>query len=127
VEKHAGFHQVVKREAAKGISAISRMNIAEYMETFDPLLNKPSFARKLAGLVKDSPVLKAQISTEQILGFCKTSSALQGKFKFNKDGTKLILKSFAAKKAFLNLMFDNYLTSELTNFDYESLAKNPIV
>ena len=126
IEKHAGFHQVVRREAAKGISAISQMSIVENMDTFEPLLDKPSFARKLSGLVKDSPVLKAQISTENILEFCKTSSALQGKFKFNKDGTKLVLRSLAAKKAFLNLMLDNYLTSELTKFVYEILAKDPI-
>lgn len=59
-----------------------------------------------------------------IVEFTKTTSELTGKFKYSEDGTKIRLDTKKSKDAFLKLMNDAFLRSELTEQYYEASAKD---
>ena len=56
--------------------------------------------------------------------FTKTTSELTGKFKYSEDGTKIRLDTKKSKDAFLKLMNDAFIRSELTEQYYEASAKD---
>ena len=51
---------------------------------------------------------------------------LSTKFKYNKAGNKFNLKSLNSQMLFIKLFNDDYLKSELTRIDYETLAKDKL-
>ena len=71
-----------------------------------------------------SVVIKLGITKEAIVEFTKTTSELTGKFKYSEDGTKIRLDTKKSKDAFLKLMNDAFLRSELTEQYYEASAKD---
>lgn len=126
VEKFFGFHEVIKKEAELGIKEIKSISILENPETLEELVDDMPFARKLTKIAKSSPVLKAKISNEKIIDFCKNFPSLKGKIRFNSDESKIQLDTKVSKDLFVKILMDDFLTSELTNYHYTSLAKDSI-
>ena len=92
----------------------------------DYTLEVPSFARKLSKVKKASPIFKLGISKEAIVEFTKNTPELAGKFKYSEDGTQIRLGTKKSKIAFLKLMNDAFLHSELTKQWYDASAKDNI-
>lgn len=126
LEKSFGFHDVIKREAALGCTAIKDAGLVLNPEVLTELIDDVRYARKLTKIAKASPVLKAGIPGASIITFCQTFPKLIGKIRFNEDGDKIILDTKVSKSLFIELLMDNFLTSELTRFHYESIAKDTI-
>lgn len=124
IEKSFGFHEVIKREAAAGISAIKAIELVDNIESLNELLDEVKYARRFTKIAKASPVLKAGIDNQKIIQFCKTFPKLAGRIRFSADGNKIVLDTKVSKDLFIKLLMDDYLTSELTNFHYESVAKD---
>lgn len=124
IEKSFGFHEVIKREAAAGISAIKTIGLVENIEILYELLDEVKYARRFTKIAKSSPVLKAGIDNLRIIHFCKTFPKLAGRIRFNDQQDKIVLDTKVSKDLFIKLLMDDYLTSELTNFHYESVAKD---
>lgn len=66
------------------------------------------------------------ISKEAIVEFTKNTPELAGKFKYSEDGTQIRLGTKKSKIAFLKLMNDAFLHSELTKQWYDASAKDNI-
>lgn len=124
IEKSFGFHEVIKREAAAGISAIKTIGLVENIEILYELLDEVKYARRFTKIAKASPVLKAGIDNQRIINFCKTFPKLAGRIRFNGQENKIVLDTKVSKDLFIKLLMDDYLTSELTNYHYESVAKD---
>lgn len=124
IEKSFGFHEVIKREAATGISAIRTIGLVENIDILYELLDEVKYARRFTKIAKASPVLKAGIDNQRIIHFCKTFPKLAGRIRFNDQQNKIVLDTKVSKDLFIKLLMDDYLTSELTNFHYESVAKD---
>lgn len=122
MEKIFSFHTLITNEARKSIEKISLANILENVEVLEEELENVTFARKLTKLYKDSKVL-GMIPNKTIVEFTKKHSYFQ-KNPIKSNGEKLILDTKKSKEAFIKLMNDDFLISELTNYEYESLAKN---
>jgi hypothetical protein len=126
IEKFFGFHEVIKKEAELGIKEIKAISLLENPETLEELVDDIPFARKLTKIAKSSPVLKAKISNEKIIDFCKNFPSLKGKIRFNSDESKIQLDTKVSKDLFVKILMDDFLTSELTNYHYTSLAKDSV-
>ena len=124
IEKNFGFHDVVRREAEAGVDSIEEMGVLENPETLRELINDVKFARRLTRVARSSPVLQQGIANESIIQFCRDFPKLSGKIRFNEDEDKIVLDTQVSKDLFLKMLMDNYLTSELTELHYESLAKD---
>jgi hypothetical protein len=124
IEKFFGFHDAIKREAELGIEAIESILLLENPETLHELVEDMTFARKLTRVAKASPVLKAEIPNSKIIEFCKQFPKLKGKIRFNSDESQIQLDTRKSKDLFMQILMDDFLTSELTNFHYTSFTKD---
>jgi len=124
LEKTFGFHEVIKREAIAGIKAIQAISILENIEVLNDMIEDVKYARKFTKIAQSSPVLKEKIKNDRIIHFCKTFPKLKGKIRFNDAENQIRLDTKLSKELFIQLLMDDFLTSELTNHHYTSLAKN---
>lgn len=125
LEASYGFHDVIIREAHLTIQSIETLNILDSVEGIIDLLEKTSFARKVVK-VKNSPVIIKGIPNAQIITFTQRHPALANKMRYSEDGTKIILHTKRSRELFIKMLDDAYLTSELTEQYYESIAKDII-
>lgn len=123
IEKSFGFHDVIRREAAIGLTAIEDMHIVRDMETLRSMITDITFARKLTKVARSSPVLRLEIPNESIIAFSQSHPATQ-EMKYSDNNTKFDLTSKKLKNLFIRILNDDLLTSELTNLHYASLAKD---
>ena len=124
IERSFGFHEVIIREAALGIRAIESISLIENPDVLHELLNEVKYARRFTKVARSSPVLRAQVPNASIIQFCRNFPKLAGRFRFNDAGNKIVLDTKVSKDLFIKLLMDDFLTSELTNFHYESVAKD---
>ena len=122
MEKICSFHTLVVNEARKSIELISNSGILDNIEVLEDELDNVTFARKLTRVYKDSKVLGV-IPNKTIIAFTQKHSYFK-KNPLKADGDKFILDTKKSKETFIKLMNDDFLKSELTNYEYESLAKN---
>ncbi|MFY9078354.1 DUF4868 domain-containing protein [Aliarcobacter cryaerophilus] len=124
LEKNFGFHEVIKREATLGVNAVELMLLVENTEVLRELIDDVKYARKFTKVAKSSPVIKARIPNQDIINFCKIFPKLAGKIRFNQAEDKILLDTKVSKDLFIKVLMDDFLTSELTKFHYESVAKD---
>ena len=124
MEKICAFHDVVVNEARKSITEIEKLHILDNVDVLYDELNNITFARKLTRVYRDSKVL-GKVSNKELIDFTRNHSYFKkNPIKVTQDGKKLLLDTKKSKEAFIKLLNDDLLTSQLTNTDYESLAKN---
>lgn len=126
VEKMFGFHDVIKKEAVQGMQAINDMNILSNMQVIEELIDDVKYARKLTKIAKASPVINAGVANLNIIQFCKTYPSLKGRIRFNEDETMISLDTKVSKDLFIKVLMDDFLTSQLTRFYYDSIAKDAV-
>lgn len=124
IEKSFGFHEVIKREAALGVTAVETMQLVQNPEVLHELLEDVKYARRLTKVAKSSPVIRKNIPNESIISFCKNFPKLKGKIRFNEVEDRIVLDTKVSQDLFIKLLMDDYLTSELTDLHYESVAKD---
>lgn len=124
IEKSFGFHEVIKREAVLGLTAVESMRLIQNPEILHELLEDVKYARRLTKIAKASPVIAKAIPNDSIINFCKNFPKLSGRIRFNEAEDKIILDTKVSKDLFIKLLMDDYLTSELTALHYESVAKD---
>jgi hypothetical protein len=121
-----GFYDVIKREAAAGISAIETARLLVNPDVLHELLDDIKYARKLTKVAKASPVLQAGVSSQNIVRFCQMFPTLARRIRFNEAQDKIVLDTKVSKDLFIKLLMDDFLTSELTKFHYTSVAKDSV-
>ena len=126
LERSFGFHDVIKREALLGIDSIVSLNLIDNPAVMNELIDDVKYARRFTKIAKVSPVLKAKVSNQKIIAFCKTYPHLAGKIRFNDSQDKIVLDTKVSKDLFIKLLMDDFLTSELTKFHYKSAAKDSV-
>jgi len=126
LEKNFGFHEVIKREAMLGLNAINAMLLVENTDVLHELADDIKYARKFTKVAKASPVIKAGVSNKNIINFCKIFPKISGKIRFNQSENKILLDTKVSKDLFIKVLMDDFLTSELTKFHYDSVAKDGV-
>lgn len=124
MEKICSFYDIIVSEAKKSIQTIEKIDILDNVEVLYDELENITFARKLTRVYKDSKVL-GKVENSAIIEFSQKHSYFQkNPLKLNATKDKFLLDTKKSKNAFIKLLNDDLLTSELTRNDYEALAKN---
>lgn len=126
LERNMGFSELIKKAAGEVVLAIDDIGILEDIQVLKDSTEETNFARKLSKVKRTSPIFKLHIDKETIVSFTKTIPELSGKFKYSEDGTMIRLDTKKSKEAFIKLMNDSFLRSELTKQFYETAAKDNI-
>lgn len=126
LEKNFGFYEIIKKEATLGIEKIEEMSLVENINVLKEMLDDIKYARQLTKIAKSSPVIKAKIPNENIIRFCRTYKGLKGRIHLNPLENKILLDTKISKELFIKILMDNFLTSELTKFSYETIVKDSL-
>jgi len=124
LERHYEFNTIIINEATQSITSISTLDILENIDILSSRVSDVRFARKLSKISTISPVF--QLPKEQIMSFVKGHLTLGVQFRFSTDGSKILLDTKKSQDFFIRLMNDDFLHSELTNFDYVTPAKDKL-
>ena len=127
-ERYLGIREVIVKEAKKFAESESFKDVVHASEKFAQWVDSdPAFARRLIRVQKSSPVLGC-VDVEHIAEFILNRSHLANKIQIvqTEDGPRVVINSKSSGKLFLKVLNDDYLKSELTAFDYESVAKNQL-
>lgn len=125
-ERNFGFESLIIKRATETIEEIEQIGILEDVQVLKDLVDDITFARKLSKIREKSPVITLNISNDDIINFTKINPGLRGRFKYSEDGKQIRLDTKASKNAFIKLLNDDYLRSNLTNQEYDSIAKDRI-
>lgn len=126
LERNFGFDKLIRQAADDTIQFIDKAGLLEDIEVLEDAAEDISFARKLSKVKNSSPILKLNIPKEQVILFTKNTSVLSGKFKYGTDDNTIRLDTKRSKEAFLKLLNDSFLRSELTKLYYDAIAKDNI-
>ncbi len=126
LERNFGFNALVFREASTTVEAINELKLLDDIQILKDSAEDISFARKLSKVKKSSPIFANNIPKDVIVDFTKTNPGLKGAFKYSEDGTTIRLDTKKSKEAFVKLLNDAFLRSELTKEYYEARAKDNI-
>lgn len=126
IEKGFGFYDVIRREAINGINSIESMGLVANPDVLHELLDDVKYARRFTRVSRSSPVIMAGVPNAIIVEFCKTFPSLVGRIRFDDAEDKIILDTKVSKDLLIKLLMDDYLTSGLTRFHYESVAKDSV-
>ena len=126
VESHLGFEELIRNRAQKAIDDISSIEIVEDINILREAAEDISFSRKLSKIAGQSLIISQSIPNEKVIEFSKKHPGLKNAFRYSEDGKKISLDTKSSQKAFLKLLNDDFLISELTNQSYDSLAKDRI-
>ena len=110
----------------KTIAEIENIDLLEDIQVLKDSTDDPAYARKLSKVMDNSPIIKLNIPNEKIIKFTQTTPGLIGKFKYSEDGKKIRLDTKVSKTAFIKLLNDDFLRSELTELYYASVAKDNV-
>lgn len=122
LERHYEFRAIIEHEAGASLENINGLHILENIEVLQERVTDITFARKLSRISTNSPVFN--LPAEHIFQFVRNHNVLGTAFRYSEDETKILLDTKKSQNFFLRLMNDDFLHSELTNFDYMTPAKD---
>jgi hypothetical protein len=125
IEDNLKVHSIIIKAAKKQIDTIKTLNYLHNPNCLDDSIEDISFARKLLKVTENSKVINQQIPLEDVAKFITERSYLKS-IKINPEDNRLILNSKISKQKFLKILDDDYLKSELTESEYETLVKDQI-
>lgn len=120
MQRFFGFEQYIRAGAQKTIEIIRDLDIVDSLEKFVAFENKSKLtnAKKLLK-AKNSPVL--QMKKNDLLENLKKHSRYKTMFKFEED--HIVISSQKEAAAFIKMLNDDIVRSELTGKEYDSSSK----
>ena len=122
LEKNFQFSDILINNAQKKIDQIAVLDLVENINELQEFAQQTSGARKVLKIRPDSPVLALQFN--QIKTFVKNHPYLRSRLRFNDDESMFRFHTQASKGYFIDLLNDNFLTSDLTSIYYKSNTKD---
>lgn len=125
LEKDLGFDKVIHEKAIKYCKALIDTSLVEKIDKFQERVNNETlFARKFVKIFKNSAVIEQKLTNDQIISFAMNKPFYKDKLKLTENGNQFDLNSIQRCSAFLRLLDDEFLKSELTGQDYIARAKD---
>lgn len=126
LEKFFGFKEAVKADAIVKLATLTARNIIENVAVLEDRITAQgdvTFARKVIRAISHSRVLDTVVN-DQIIQFIKQHHSLSKKIKINAAETQIVLDTKVSQNFFMKLLNDDYLKSELTQFEYDADSKD---
>lgn len=124
LERSFGYENVIMGQAQQTIAVIHNIALLTDMQPLLDLATELTNAKKLVK-VRNSPVLR--VPTANVINFIRNHPKLTGRIHFNANETQISLDTGVSKKLFLKLLNDDYLFSQLTELQYDTIAKDKVV
>lgn len=125
IERFFGYEDYIKQNAIQNITLVEALAFIEDVSHLRSSLEKTRIAKKLNKAMINSPVLELiRNEKENVLKFIEEHPKLKGLIKFNEAKDKVELTSLKSIEAFVKLLDDDYLKSELTKMLYDSQNKD---
>lgn len=124
LERHYEFRYIMQNEASQTLEQISGLEILENLDVLEERVNDVSFVRKLSKIATNSPVFT--LPATSIIHFVRNHSFLSEYFRFNSNEDKIMLDTKKSQDWFLKLMNDDFLHSQLTDYHYQTPAKDKL-
>lgn len=129
-EKEFSLMSILNKESSKGLEQVERTKLLRDVKKLTSYSNSNAFARKLVKAVSKSNVVKAivdgNISNTDVFTFISNVPELKDKLNVVGKKTKYIsVNNREQAHAFLDLLNDDFLVSELTKAKYKSIDKDP--
>lgn len=121
LEREFKFADIIINNAQIRLDTISALNFVENFEELQELANEKSGAKKVLSIKTDSRVLTLEF--DLIKTFVQNHPYLKRRLKFNDDETMFRFHSKISRIYFIDLLNDNFLTSDLTSVFYKTKAK----
>ncbi len=120
MQRFFGFEQYIRAEAQKTIEIIRDLDIVTGLEKFAALESKSKLtnAKKLLK-AKNSPVLRME--KDDLIKKLRMHSRYKSMFKFEED--HIVIASQKDAAAFIKMLNDDIVRSELTGQEYDSSSK----
>lgn len=122
LEREFKFDNILINNARDKVVEITALNFVENIAELEEYAADKSGARKILGIKSNSPVLI--LAFDQIKTFVKNHPFLKKRLKFNDDESMFRFHTQVSKVYFIDLLNDNYLTSDLTSIFYKTNAKD---
>jgi len=126
LEKFFGFKEAMKADAVVKLETLTNRDIIEDIALLEERISVQgdvTFAKKVIRAIAHSKVLET-VDNNKIIQFIKQHHNLSKKIKINDDDTRIILDTKISQNFFMKLLNDDYLKSELTNFEYDANNKD---
>jgi len=123
LERSFGYETAIMEQAQQTIDVIQDIALLTDMQPLLDLAKELTNAKKLVK-VRNSPVL--QVPTANVINFIRNHPKLRGRIHFNADESQISLDTGVSKKLFLKLLNDDYLFSQLTELQYDTIAKDKV-
>lgn len=118
------FADLIRVRATQALGRIAELPYIDNVEGLrDRIQVELSFARRLMRAMDNSPITR--LPPDTILDFVRNHHTLHRVLRIN--GDKFVLMSKRSQNALISLLNDDFLYSKLTQRDYETLAKGPVV
>lgn len=124
LERHYEFKAIIEKEAEASLANIQSLDILSNIEVLTERITETAFSRKLSKISTTSPVFT--LEKDHIMSFVKDHSKLGKAFKYSADESQIMLDTKKSQNMFLKLMNDDFLHSQLTNYDYVTPAKDQL-
>jgi hypothetical protein len=124
LERHYEFNDIIVSEANASLTSINGLGILENIEVLQERVSDLRFARKLSKISTASPVFI--LAGAIIINFVRGHQTLGNEFKYSADHSKILLDTQKSQNFFLRLMNDDFLHSQLTDFNYVTPAKDKL-
>lgn len=126
IESNFKLNQLLNNEAAKNIQIIEQTHLLKDVTKLQRYAQKTSFSRKLVGAMRNSKVIKANISKDRVFSFIANDAKLREQLIIEEDaGVRYItINNIQSAKCFLDLLNDEFLKSDLTGQDYHAVDKD---
>ncbi|MCU7247880.1 anti-phage protein KwaB [Pseudomonas koreensis] len=126
LEKFFGYKEAMKADAIVKLETLTGRNIIEDISLLRERISVQgdvTFAKKVIRAIAHSRVLDT-VGNDQIIQFIKQHHSLSKKIKINELETRIIIETKISQNFFMKLLNDDYLRSELTNFEYDADNKD---
>lgn len=125
-ENTFGLHQILKNQASKLIEALDDKKLLPDITKIEKYNENVAFSRKLVKVLSTSKVLR-DVEKKKIIEFVEEDEKLKSVLRIiNHKGSKYFeINNKRSAMAFLDLLNDEFLHSQLTGQKYQAPAKDP--
>lgn len=125
LESKFDFDQILIGSATTRVTEIGTLGFVENISELKEYARSRAGAKEVLRLNKKSPVL--ELPFKDIRTFIEGHAYLSRRLRFNADGSQLVFHTHVSKSYFIQLLNDDFLTSQLSKTDYASRTKDGII
>lgn len=122
LEKEFAFDDILINNAQQRVIAVAQLNFVDNIEELTAFSKDRLGARKVLSIKINSPVLQLQF--DQIKTFVLNHPYLKRRLKFNNEESRFHFHTQVSRIYFIDLLNDNFLTSDLTSIFYKTNLKD---